>query len=236
MLLTFDIETLPGDSPELMETLLSDAAKEKESVRAPGNYKGEAKIAEYIAAKNAEIDAGMEEKRRKTSFDGMYGQIACIAWAVDDGPVQSTFAADSEFEAIDAFYAAVIDASLIKTYSSDANYAVTFCGHNLAGFDLPFLKHRSIILGIKPPSALLKAINAKPWDGCIADTMLMWSSDPHKRVSMDRLCKALGIPGKDGFDGSMVADTWPDDPQKVISYCMDDVERTRKIYKRLTWA
>jgi 3'-5' exonuclease len=236
MIITFDIETLPGESPELMETLLADATKEKESVKAPSNYKDESKIAEYIASKHAEIDAGMEEKRLKTSFDGMYGRIACIAWAVDDGHVQSTLATDGEYEAIDAFFAAVIDASLIKTYSSDETYQVTFCGHNLAGFDLPFLKHRSIILGIKPPSALLKAMNAKPWDGCIADTMLMWSSDPHKRGSMDRLCKALGIPGKDGFDGSMAADTWPNDPQKVIDYCKDDVDRTRAIYKRLTWS
>lgn len=236
MMITFDIETLPGDSPELMETLLADAAKEKESVKAPSNYKDEAKIAEYIAAKHAEIDAGMEEKRLKTSFDGMYGRIACIAWAVDDGPVQSTLATDSEREAIEAFYAEVISATVIYAHARDIVNPTAFCGHTLAGFDLPFLKHRSIILGIKPPSALLKAMNAKPWDGCIADTMLMWSGDPHKRGSMDRLCKALGIPGKDGFDGSMVADTWPDDPQKVIDYCMDDVERTRKIYKRLTWA
>jgi DNA polymerase elongation subunit (family B) len=236
MLITFDCETLPGDSPELMDTLLADATKEKQSVRAPSNYKDLAKINEYLDAKYAEIDSGMEEKRLKTSFDGMYGRIACIAWAVDDGPVQSTIATDSEYEAIDAFYAAVIEASQIKTYSSDVSYAVTFCGHNVAGFDLPFLKHRSIILGIKPPSALLKAMNAKPWDGCIADTMLMWSAEREKRTSLDRLCKALGIPGKDGFDGSMVADTWPDDPQKVIDYCKDDVERTRKIYKRLTWS
>ena len=64
---------------------------------------------------------------------------------------------------------------------------------------------------------------------------LMWSPDREKRVSMDKLCKALGIPGKDGFDGSMVAATWPVDPQKVIDYCKQDVERTRQMYKRLTF-
>ena len=78
-------------------------------------------------------------------------------------------------------------------------------------------------------------MSAKPWDACIADTLLMWSGDPHKRGSMDKLCKVLGIPGKGDFDGSMVASTWPTDPQKVISYCEDDVIRTRSIYQRLTF-
>jgi predicted PolB exonuclease-like 3'-5' exonuclease len=65
--------------------------------------------------------------------------------------------------------------------------------------------------------------------------MLMWSSDPHKRGSMERICKALGIPGKGDFDGSMVAETWPVDRQKVIDYCKNDVIRTREMYKRMTF-
>ena len=111
----------------------------------------------------------------------------------------------------------------------------SLCGHNISGFDLPFIKHRAIINGMKPPITLLNAINAKPWEDCIQDTMLLWSQDRQKRVSMDSLCKALGIEGKGDFDGSMVAETWPIDPEKVIEYCKDDVERTRKIYKKLTF-
>lgn len=111
-----------------------------------------------------------------------------------------------------------------------------FCGHNIAGFDLPFLKARSIILAVKPPSVLIKAMNAKPWDICIADTMLLWNPDSQKRASMDKICKAFGIDGKDDFDGSMVAETWPVDPQKVIDYCEDDVRRTRAMYKRMTFS
>jgi len=53
---------------------------------------------------------------------------------------------------------------------------------------------------------------------------------------MDRLCKVLGIDGKGNFDGSMVADEWTNgSKEKVISYCCDDVARTRAIYKRLTF-
>jgi predicted PolB exonuclease-like 3'-5' exonuclease len=61
----------------------------------------------------------------------------------------------------------------------------------------------------------------------------MWSQDREKRASMDRLCRAFGIPGKGDFDGSMVAETWAVDPLKVVSYCEDDVRRTRAMYKRM---
>lgn len=233
-----DIETLPGNSDELMESLRADAAKEKESVRAPSNYKDEAKIAEYIAAKYAEIDASIEGKWRKTSFDGMFGSIACIAYAFDNGEVFSvdTNTSGGEKTMIEHFYTHLFDQASIPYHGGVAEMDVTFVGHNIAGFDLPFLKHRSIILGAKPPKAVAKAFAAKAWDKCIADTMLMWSQDREKRVSMDKLCKALGIPGKDGFDGSMVADTWPNEPQTVIDYCKADVERTRAMFHRMTFA
>ena len=101
--------------------------------------------------------------------------------------------------------------------------------------DDDFSLFKNELRGVKPPVALLKAMNAKPWDTCIADTMLMWSSDSQKRASMDKLCKAFGLEGKGDFDGSMVAETWPVDHQKVIDYCKDDVRRTRAMYKRMTF-
>lgn len=233
-----DIETLPGRSDSLMEALRADAATEKAAVRAPSNYKDQAKIDEFIAGKHAEIDAGMEEKRLRTSFDGMFGSIACICYAIDDGEVFSVDANTSgdEKTMLEHFYSHLSDQTSIAYNGGVAEMDATFVGHNIAGFDLPFLKHRSIILNVKPPVTVGKAMAAKAWDKCIADTMLMWSPDREKRVSMDKLCKALGIPGKDGFDGSMVADTWPKEPQIVIDYCKADVERTRAMFRRMTFA
>jgi hypothetical protein len=217
MILTFDAETLPTDD----ESVIAELEK---GIKPPATHKKQETIDAWMLENK---ESALKELVSKTSFDGMYGRVACIAWSIDDEPIFASGAEYSEVEAIKLFYAFI---------ENECHDSVKFCGHNLAGFDLPFLKHRSIILGIKPPKSLLQAMNAKPWDSCIADTMLMWSSDPHKRGSMDRICKALGIQGKDGFDGSMVAETWPVDPQKVISYCRDDVRRTRNIYKRITFA
>lgn len=208
----FDIETLPTDD----ESVIAEIGK---TIVAPANYKKQESIDQWMEENYSSIIA---EKVAKTSFDGLYGKIACIAWATGDGDAVAAYGgASSEADAISSFYAWA------------EKHGSLFIGHNIAGFDLPFLKHRSMILGIKPPKNVLEAMNAKPWDKCIADTMLMWSADRDKCVSMNKLCKAFGIQDKGDFDGSMVAETWKTDPQKVVDYCKEDVKRTRQIYKRM---
>ena len=219
MKIYLDIETLPTSDT----AFIADIAK---TIAPPGNISK----AETIAAWEAEKKPlAVAEAVKKTSFDGLYGSIACICWAYDDRVVEHSAPEHSEPELLVDFFR---DIEAMTMHKGD----VQFVGHNIAGFDLPFLRHRAIIHGIKPPHALMRAMNAKPWGESIADTMLMWSADREKRVSMDKLCKAFGIPGKGDFDGSMVADTWPFDPRKVIDYCVEDVKRTREIYKRMTFS
>ena len=228
MMLTLDIETLPTTDEAVIASLA-------DSVKAPGTLKKPESIAAWMEENRESATA---ELVAKTSFDGLYGSIACICYQFDDSEVFSVDCVSSgdEKTMLEHFYSHVFDMVCTEYHGGVASQNLTVCGHNIAGFDLPFLKHRSIILGLKPPVAMLKAMNAKPWDTCIADTMLMWCSDSQKRASMDKLCKAFGFEGKGNFDGSMVAETWPVDPQKVIDYCKDDVRRTRAIYRRLTFA
>lgn len=225
MKITLDIETLPCADPEIIADIHA-------SIKPPGNLKK----AETIAAWwETDGEQAKDDAVAKTSFDGLYGRIACICYAFDDGEVFSCHS-DSEYQLLVEFYSHIYDQTTTAAHGQLVDVPAVLIGHNIAGFDLPFLKHRSIINGVKPPAAIMAAMNAKSWDKCIADTMLMWSSEREKRVSMDKLCRALGIPGKGDFDGSMVAATWPTEPLKVVGYCMDDVERTRAIYKRLTFA
>lgn len=225
MKLFIDIETLPTADPVVIARLA-------ETIKPPGQFKKAESIAEWMKDNK---DAALAEMVSKTSFDGMYGRIACICYAFDDGEVFEVSDADEE-TLLCNFYSHVFDLATINAAHGNVDLDLQIIGHNVAGFDLPFLKHRSIIKQVKPIRQIEKAMNAKPWDGCIADTMLMWSSDREKRASMDKLCHALGIEGKGDFNGSMVAETWPVNPQKVIDYCKDDVIRTREIYKRLTFA
>ena len=225
MKLYLDIETLPCADPAFI-------AQVSDTITAPAQYKKPESIAEWLRDNK---EQAVKDSVSKTSFDGLYGSIACICYAFDDGEVFSVDARCGEKLMLEKFYCHVLDMTGVDHESGTAYQQLVVVGHNVAGFDLPFIKHRSIINNVKPVYAILKHMSAKPWDACIADTMLMWSSDSQKRVSMDKLCKAFGLEGKGDFDGSMVAETWPKEPMKVIGYCMDDVRRTRELYKCMTW-
>lgn len=229
MILFLDIETLPCADPEFI-------AEVESTITAPAQYKEQESIDKWMEENK---DQAVKDAVAKTSFDGMLGSIACICYSFDYGKIYSVDVntSGSENVMINHFYAHVFQRSTPPYNSGLATTPIVVCGHNVAGFDLPFLKARSIILGAKPIDQILDAMNAKPWESkLIADTMLMWNSSTQNRVSMNKLCKALGIPDKGDFDGSMVAETWPVDPQKVIDYCKDDVIRTREIYKRITFS
>jgi len=212
-MITFDIETIPTNNQEIIAYLES-------SIAPPGNIKLPESKAKWME-ENRESE--LKKIVSKTSLDGMYGRVACIAWGEDED-IDSSNVMMSEQESIITFYDYI-----------DCTLSEDFCGHNLAGFDLPFLKHRSMILGIKPPGKLLKAMSAKRWDDCVKDTMLMWSPDRDKLVSMTKLCRVFGIDIDDEIDGSQVAEFWEKDPLKVINHCIADVRKTMKIYKRLTF-
>ena len=221
-----DIETLPTTDAEAIAEIAA-------SIKPPGTLKKQESIDAWFAENK---EQAVKEAVHKTGFSGLYGSIACICYAVDDGEVHtvSVYGGDEEEMLID-FYEHIVQLTSIEAHHGMVMSPVTFVGHNIIGFDLPFIKHRSIINAVRPPASFIKAFDAKPWGNEVADTMLMWSSDKEKRASMDKLCKAFGIPGKGDFDGSMVAETWPVDPKKVIDYCKQDVERTRQMYKRLAF-
>ena len=216
-----DIETLPTADPEMIAAIA-------DGITPPGNISKPETIAAWATEKKPAL---VREAVKRTGLDGLYGFVCCCCVAADDGPVYTFHTKDdTEAQSLATLFNA------LTGITKNCHGEVRIVGHNIHGFDLPFLKHRAMIHGIKPPHTLWRAMNAKPWDGVVADTMLMWSQDREKRVSLDKLCKAFGIPGKAGFDGSMVADTWPTDPDKVIAYCLDDVQRVRSVYRRLTFA
>lgn len=214
-MITLDIETLPTDNAEVI-------AEIEASIKPPAQYKKPESVAQWMAENK---EAELKELVAKTALDAAYGKIACIAWKHDDWPTQSTETNHTEEDAINTLYEAI----------EKLDQRLLICGHFVKTFDLQFLKQRSIILGIKPPKALLEVMNCSLYDDRIADTNLMWTGDRNKRIKLDTLCKILGIEGKNGFDGSMVAETWKTDKQKVIDYCKQDVELAYQVYKKMTF-
>lgn len=215
MNLFLDFETIPTSDPAVIADLSA-------SIKPPGNIKK----AETIAAWEAnEKPAAALEAVARTSFDGTYGRICSVAYAFDNGPVVAECSPD-ETKLITDLFTAV--RSTIKSGRD-----ITVIGHNVAAFDLKFLWKRSVILGIRPAPLPFKA---KPWDtAAVFDTMIQWDADPGKRISLDALCKVLGIPSPKGeLDGSKIAGAFAEGRyEEIASYNAGDVEATRRVYKRM---
>lgn len=219
-----DVETVPCQWPGIKGELAAD-------IRPPGTLKKADSIAEW---ERESKPAAVDEAWLKTSFDGGLGQIVCVSWATDAGDTHALQVADlsakSEAALIEVWFS-----DLTKVCRGTSGTRPCLIGHNHVAFDIPFIWKRAIVHGIKPPIWFPR--DPKPWGGTTFDTMTAWAG-ARDRISMDRLCRVLGIPGKG--DGPSGADVWPmvkaGKLDEVTAYCRADVERTRALYQRLTFS
>ena len=206
-----DIETIPAQSPEVIDRLRAE-------VKAPGNIKKPESIAAWLAENR---ESAAHDALAKTSFDPAMGHICTIGWAIDDDEPVCAHARDVQDErnVLGAFFNALIP------YGRNE-----FVGHYITGFDLRFILCRAVVLGVPIPVCVPR--DPKPWGAGVFDTMTAWAG-AKGTISLDRLCVALGIPGKDGFDGSRVAEAWASgEHEAIIEYCADDVRRVREVWRK----
>ena len=101
-----------------------------------------------------------------------------------------------------------------------------------ADFDVRMIWQCCVVLGVEFPDWWPIDFNKYRTDQVI-DTMSLWAGAGN-RVSLDKLCRALGIAGKGDIDGAGVwAALRAGRYDEVVDYCGDDVERLRQVYQRL---
>lgn len=254
MNLFIDIETIPDQSENGYADFL---AKEKECFKAPSTLTKakaaadlglDAKEAKFTAApevikmwedkfKETKAPEVAEAKWLKTSFDGSAGEIACISWAVNDGDIVNVYRAlgESEKDLIQGFFNALSQSIKVEREAYEITPPITWIGHNVISFDMRFLWLRCVILGINT-NCIKIPLNARHGSKDAYDTLTAWRGFGAKAGgSMDAVCKALGLDGKGDISG---ADVWPymkdGRHDEVAHYCDGDVERTRKMYQRMT--
>ncbi len=177
--------------------------------------------------------ADMEEKREKenelyarAAFDGTFSRIVVIGVLMfsDDMSPRGAVAwyGDNEEELLRQFWD-----RLGKIRPSQ------FITHNGLGFDLPFIKKRSIIHRIKPPFEInLAKFRTEP----VFDTMAVWSNwDMRGWIKLDVLARALGVETKSG-SGAQVGEQWTKGLKKEMAeYCLQDTYVTYACYCRMTF-
>jgi hypothetical protein len=188
-------------------------------------------------------DIAAEEERCYSlgSLSATSGRILSIALHV--GPVpdrqisgvqqpqsEHVFGIDSDGFEEDEKKALINFIAFMKSF--DANFD-ELVGHNILGFDLPFIFQRCLVHGLKVSQFVnLAEYNVRG----VFDTMHRWWLGARRTVSLDDLAWALGIESSktSEVEGSKVFDLYQAGKLEVIrEYNLNDVRVTRKIYERM---
>jgi len=207
----------------------SDIAKEliAENIKPPGAIKKPESLLKWHDEKKPQA---ILDAIGKTGLNGLYGEIVCIGYAVDDNPVEtiSRDVGGSEKELLTSFFDALV-------VNNGVNFNPQWVGHNIAGFDLPFLFKRLLINNVKPSIYVPK--NPTAWSKDVFDTLYEVTGKNMAGGTLDAISRLLGLGHKtDGMSGSDVNQYWLDGRINEISeYCANDVNLCREIYKRINF-
>ena len=167
-----------------------------------------------------------DEKYEQSAFDGTFSRIVCIGLLV--------FSDAMEYHGAVSWYGTHEQELLRRFWARLGELRPSlFITHNGLGFDLPFLKKRSIIHHVKPSMEIsLARFRTEP----VYDTMAIWSNwDTRGWVKLDVLARALQVETKSG-SGKQVAEMWAQRRRREIAeYCLRDTYVTYACYQRMTF-
>ena len=185
-----------------------------------------------------EADKQSKAYEDKAAIYAEFGKIICISvgfirTGTDGRPVMriKSFAHEDEYQLLTDF------ADMINNHFNDAQ-KVTFCGHNIREFDIPYICRRMLIQGVFLPD-IINISGKKPWEvKHLLDTLEMWKfGDIKHYVSLDLLTALLNVPTpKDDIDGSMVGQVyWQEkDLTRIVRYCEKDILSVANLILKLS--
>jgi len=218
MKVVLDIETLQAPREEWARLAgLEDVDREGES-HEPTDL--------FLQAEARERRQKLDEMYEKSSYDGTFSRVICIGLLLfDEGmnPQGSlSWYGSGERELLRHFWEKL-----------GALRPSLFITHNGLGFDLPFLKKRSVIQQVRPSVDLsLARFRTHP----VFDTMAVWSNwEARGWIKLDVLARALDVETKSG-SGGQVSELWAKGEREGIArYCLQDAYVTYACYCRMTF-
>jgi predicted PolB exonuclease-like 3'-5' exonuclease len=211
--LSFDLETIPQEP----DTLTESQKKQYEK-----------KAASMLQSPNV-----TENMIRST--DPFIGRILCIGMYYKNDEV------DPVQEEKIAFWEGTEKDILLRFWGvieklQPGTKIITFNGFN---FDIPWIRIRSLVHGIKLPKCPVDFFNVNPFKNTPhVDMMIAIKNDKYLKnisVGLGLACDSFGVPTpKDGIDGSQVYDAYKQGRiEEIASYVKKDVYSTGLLYERL---
>ncbi|MGQ0695023.1 MAG: 3'-5' exonuclease [Nitrospiraceae bacterium] len=219
MKVVLDIETVQAPREEWARL----AGKEPSCAEGPQYDESDDLFAVGAAEEQRQAD---DELYAKSAFDGTFSRIICIGLL--------EFSDQMEARSAVAWYGTNERELLRRFWVRLAQDRPTlFITHNGLGFDLPFIKKRSIINQVKPS---LEVNLAKFRSDPVFDTMAIWSNwDTRGWVKLDVLARALQVETKSS-SGKQVAEMWEKGQAiEVARYCLQDTYVTYACYCRMNF-
>jgi hypothetical protein len=207
-----------------IETLPQKEAIDPTTITAVGNRKDPIKIAIY----QKEAAEGVY---RKTALDPFKGRILCIGYAVNNNDSDFMYNYTDDDLTNDSALRKL--GNMLDKIDEKTLYTMDIIGHNIQ-FDWLYVYNGLRKLGY---TRICRILPNNMRDVRLRDTMKLATLGAYgEYVQLDKLAKYLGLKGKsEGIDGSKVYDTWLEgNNNKIIEYCKNDVDLTRKIYNILT--
>ena len=108
-------------------------------------------------------------------------------------------------------------------------------GHNIKGFDMPYIIKRALINGVAVPS-VFHLQKQKPWENCLLDTQEIWKFGGWNSAKLGLISEILGIPSpKDAMSGPEVNEYyWAGRIDEIKTYCEKDIKATANILLRMS--
>jgi DNA polymerase elongation subunit (family B) len=180
----------------------------------------------YTRQEAEERQKSEDQLYEKSSFDGTFSRICCIGLILlSDG---------MEPQGSVSWYGAN-ERELLRLFWMRLGQVrpSLFITHNGLGFDLPFIKKRSVIHQVKPSLDInLAKFRTEP----VYDTMAVWSNwDNRGWIKLDILARALNVETKSG-SGTQVAEMWAKGQgREIAEYCLQDTYVTYACYSRMNF-
>jgi len=247
-MIVWDIETGPLDKSTVLARTPDFKPPERPGDFDPsavklGNLKDEAKIAAKIEAEREKHDRTVanyekniaaakevheSEAMEKAALSPITGEVLAIGYKSAKGTLMRIAGQDhdrlTEADLISEFW---------ERYQNCIAPARKLVGHNIFGFDLPFLINRSWVLDITVPKGVID--RDRFWNERIfVDTMKRWSLGRYGEwVKLDTLSQLFGGTGKpEGVTGAMFADLIKgneEEKKAAVDYLFNDLEMTWKV-------
>lgn len=186
----------------------------------------------------ADVTTASEMYPRMAALYPEWGKIVCISigqikFTEDGEPVD--FSAKSFYNDDEATLLEEFNETARKIMSKYPN--MIWVGHNIKGFDLPYILRRSLVHQIKVPRAFYLH-KQKPWENCLLDTQDVWKFGSWNSAKLGLISEILNIPSpKQDLEGSMVSQVYWEGGNlaRIKDYCEMDIKATANVMLRVSY-